>query len=95
MVTSHNMANLEDEIALQNRLLSNMKNSQKGYEEIMLDMETNMDVISNTLLHLRHQLIDSHHQINMADVIKNDIEKIERALNIRVDDVEIEVALNA
>ncbi|CAF1214011.1 unnamed protein product [Rotaria sordida] len=31
----------------------------------------------------------------MADVIKNDIEKIERALNIRVDDVEIEVALNA
>jgi hypothetical protein len=31
----------------------------------------------------------------MADVIKSDIEKIERALNIRVDDVEIEVALNA
>ncbi|CAF1529864.1 unnamed protein product [Rotaria sordida] len=65
MVTSHNMAKLEDEIALQNRLLSNMKNSQKGYEEIMLDMETNMDVISNTLLHLRNQLIDSHHQINV------------------------------
>ena len=31
----------------------------------------------------------------MADVIKSDIEKIERALNIRVEDVEIEVALNA
>jgi len=31
----------------------------------------------------------------MADVIKSDIEKIERALNIRVDDMEIEVALNA
>ncbi|CAF4750008.1 unnamed protein product [Rotaria sp. Silwood1] len=31
----------------------------------------------------------------MADVIKSDIEKIERALNIRVDDVEIEIALNA
>ena len=31
----------------------------------------------------------------MADVIKSDIEKIERALNIRVEDVEIEVTLNA
>jgi hypothetical protein len=31
----------------------------------------------------------------MADVFKSDIEKIERALTIRVDDVEIEVALNA
>ncbi|UJR13361.1 hypothetical protein I4U23_000378 [Adineta vaga] len=31
----------------------------------------------------------------MADVIRSDIEKIERALNIRVDDVEIEVAINA
>jgi hypothetical protein len=31
----------------------------------------------------------------MADVIKSDIEKIERALNIRVEDVEIEIALNA
>ncbi len=31
----------------------------------------------------------------MADVIKSDIEKIERALNIRVDDVEIQTALNA
>jgi len=31
----------------------------------------------------------------MSDVIRKDIEKIERALNIRVEDVEIEVALNA
>ena len=31
----------------------------------------------------------------MADGIKSDIEKIERALNIRVEDVEIELALNA
>ncbi|CAF1375687.1 unnamed protein product [Rotaria sordida] len=65
MVTSHSMAKLEDEIALQNKLLSNMKNSQKDYEEIMLNIETNMDVISNTLLHLRNQLIDSHYQINV------------------------------
>ncbi|CAF3754942.1 unnamed protein product [Rotaria socialis] len=31
----------------------------------------------------------------MSDIIKSDIEKIERALNIRVDDVEIEAVLNA
>lgn len=31
----------------------------------------------------------------MSDRIQNDIEKIEQALNIRLDDVEIEIALNA
>ena len=30
MISSNNVAKLEGEISLQNRLLSNMKNSQKG-----------------------------------------------------------------
>ncbi|CAF1116498.1 unnamed protein product [Adineta steineri] len=63
LISSENVAKLEGEVALQKRLLSNMKNSQKDYEEIMLNMDTNMDAMSNTLLHMRSQLIDSHRQI--------------------------------
>jgi hypothetical protein len=63
IVSSDNVAILEGEIALQNRLLSNIKDAQKDYEEIMLDMDTNMDAMSSTLLHMRQQLTDSHRQI--------------------------------
>ena len=31
----------------------------------MLDMDTNMDAMSNTLLHMRNQLTDSHREINL------------------------------
>jgi hypothetical protein len=31
----------------------------------MLDMDTNTDAMSSTLLHMRHQLNDSHRQINI------------------------------
>jgi len=65
IVSSDNVAKLEGEIALQNRLVSNIKDSQKDYEEIMVDMDTNMDAMSSTLLHMRHQLTDSHRQINL------------------------------
>ena len=82
LVSSDNVAKLEGEIALQSKLLSNIKDAQKGnrsesdccasklttcrsldYEDIMLDMDTNMDAMSNTLLHMRQQLTDSHRQI--------------------------------
>ena len=33
------------------------------YEEIVSDMDTNMDAMSSTLLHMRQQLTDSHRQI--------------------------------
>lgn len=33
----------------------------------MLDMDTNMDAMSNTLLHMRNQLNDSHRQINLLN----------------------------
>ncbi|UJR34015.1 hypothetical protein I4U23_021429 [Adineta vaga] len=64
IVSSDNVAKLEGEIALQNRLLSNIKDAQTDYEEIMLDMDSNMDAMSNTLLHMRHQLNESHRQIS-------------------------------
>ncbi|CAF0739979.1 unnamed protein product [Rotaria sordida] len=63
IVSSDNVAKLEGEIALQNQLLSNIKDTQKDYEDIMLDMDTNMDAMSSTLLHMRQQLTDSHQQI--------------------------------
>jgi hypothetical protein len=31
----------------------------------MLDVDTNMDAMSNTLLHMRNQLTDSHREINL------------------------------
>ncbi len=37
------------------------------YEEIMLDMDTNMDAMSSTLLHMRHQLTESHRQITLLN----------------------------
>jgi hypothetical protein len=33
----------------------------------MLDMDTNMDAMSNTLLHMRHQLTDCYRQINLLN----------------------------
>jgi hypothetical protein len=33
----------------------------------MSDMDTNMDAMSNTLLHMRNQLNDSHRQINLLN----------------------------
>ncbi|CAF3343415.1 unnamed protein product [Rotaria sp. Silwood1] len=65
IVSSDNVAKLEGEIALQNQLLSNMKDTQKDYEDIVLDMDTNMDAMSSTLLHMRQQLTDSHQQITL------------------------------
>lgn len=83
IVSADNVAKLEGEIALLNRLLSNIKDAQKGrmineifanipidfldYEEIMLDMDTNMDAMSSTLLHMRQQLNDSHRQISLLN----------------------------
>jgi hypothetical protein len=37
------------------------------YEEIMLDMDTNMDALSNTLLHMRQQLTESHRRITVLN----------------------------
>lgn len=67
VVSSDNVAKLEGEIVLQNRLLTNMKDAQKDYEEIMSDMDTNMDAMSSTLLHMRQQLNESHRQITMLN----------------------------
>ncbi|CAF1243432.1 unnamed protein product [Adineta steineri] len=67
IVSSDNVAKLEGETALQNRLLSNIKDAQKDYEEILLDMDTNMDAMSSTLLHMRQQLNDSHRQITILN----------------------------
>ena len=84
LVSSDNVAKLEGEITLQNRLLTNMKDAQKGtwnkientniklvfvvyYEEIMADMETNIEAMSSTLLHMRQQLNESHRQITMLN----------------------------
>jgi hypothetical protein len=33
----------------------------------MLDMDTNMDAMSSTLLHMRHQLTDSHRQMTLLN----------------------------
>jgi hypothetical protein len=33
----------------------------------MLDMDTKMDAMSNTLLHMRHQQADSHQQITLLN----------------------------
>jgi hypothetical protein len=33
----------------------------------MLDMDTKMDTMSNTLLHMRHQLTESHRQITLLN----------------------------
>lgn len=33
----------------------------------MLDMDTNMDAMSSTLLHMRQQLNDSHRQISLLN----------------------------
>ncbi|CAF0936401.1 unnamed protein product [Didymodactylos carnosus] len=63
MVSSDNIAKLEGEISLQNRLLSEMKESQKDYEEIMQDMDQNMDAMSSTLLHMRRLLAEAHKQV--------------------------------
>lgn len=84
LVSSDNIAKLEGEIALQNRLLSNVKDAQKGerscwstddddlllaldYEDILLDMDTNMDTMSSTLLHMRQQLVESHRAISQLN----------------------------
>ena len=84
LVSSDNVAKLEGEIALQNRLLSNVKDAQKGetgcgstavrstcsaldYEDILLDMDTNMDTLSSTLLHMRQQLAESHRAITQLN----------------------------
>lgn len=63
MVSSDNIAKLEGEIALQNRFLSNLQDTEKDCEDILLNMDTNMDAMSSTLLHMRDQLTDSHRQI--------------------------------
>jgi len=63
LVSSDNVAKLEGEVALQNKLLVNVKDIHKDYEDILLDMDTNMDAMSSTLLHLRQQLMDSHQTI--------------------------------
>jgi len=63
MVSSDNIAKLEGEIALQNRLLIDMKDSQKDYEKIMQDMDQNLDAMSGTLLHMRRQLSEAHQKI--------------------------------
>ncbi|CAF1151334.1 unnamed protein product [Adineta ricciae] len=67
IVSSDNVAKLESEIALQNRLISNIKDAQTDYEEIMLDMDTNIDTMSNALLHMRHQLSEAHRQISLLN----------------------------
>ncbi|CAF5082679.1 unnamed protein product, partial [Rotaria socialis] len=58
IVSSDNVAKLEGEVSLQNQLLLNMKDAQKDYEDIVLDMDTNMDAMSSILLHMRQQLTD-------------------------------------
>ncbi|CAF2117805.1 unnamed protein product [Rotaria magnacalcarata] len=67
IVSSDNVAKLEGEISLQNQLLLNMKDAQKDYEDIVLDMDTNMDAMSSILLHMRQQLTDSHQQIALLN----------------------------
>ncbi|CAF3645578.1 unnamed protein product [Rotaria socialis] len=67
IVSSDNVAKLEGEVSLQNQLLLNMKDAQKDYEDIVLDMDTNMDAMSSILLHMRQQLTDSHQQITLLN----------------------------
>lgn len=64
LVSTDNVAKLEGEIALQNTLLSNIKDTEKDYEDILLDMDKNMDAMSGLLLHLRQELATSNRLIN-------------------------------
>jgi hypothetical protein len=48
-------------------MISDLYFSFSDYEEIILDMDTNMDAMSSTLLHMRHQLTDSHRQITILN----------------------------
>ena len=59
--------------------------SSIDYEAIMLDMNTNMDAMSSTLIHMRHQLTDSHHQITLLNEenarLKAQCQSLTKALN--------------